>query len=201
MEGGPPVMQEQPENTARTVRKVTDFAQLKAMSHPTRMRMLTLMSNERPYTVSEIATALGESAGTISYHLRQLEKAGVVMQVPSPDGDGRKSCWQAVGEGYELSVDAKDASAVAQALDQAGAEFLRAGRERYRAAADSLPAEWRDPGCETSSVILLTAEEYAQMSAELLAVTRKWTQRNLTHREGDGSQPVMLATELFKWIP
>ena len=194
-------MQEPRENTDRTVHKVTDYAQLKAMSHPTRMRILTLMSNKRPYTVSEIGTALGESAGTTSYHLRQLEKAGVVMQVPSPDGDGRKSCWRAVDEGYELSVDAKDTPAIAQALDQAGAEFLQAGRERYQAAADSLPAEWRDPGCNTGSVILLTAEEYAQMSAELLAVTQKWTQRNLTHREGDGSQPVMLATELFKWIP
>lgn len=71
---------------------VTDTNRLKALSHPTRLRILTVMSDTEPVTVGQIAEQLGESAGTVSYHLKQLEKAGFVTQTPSPDGDNRRSC-------------------------------------------------------------------------------------------------------------
>lgn len=54
---------------------VTDTNRLKALSHPTRLRILTVMSDTKPVTVGQIAEQLGESAGTVSYHLKQLEKA------------------------------------------------------------------------------------------------------------------------------
>ena len=59
---------------------VTDANRLKALSHPTRLRILTVMSDTEPVTVGQIAEQLGESAGTVSYHLKQLEKAGFVTQ-------------------------------------------------------------------------------------------------------------------------
>ena len=65
---------------------VPDTNRLKALSHPTRLRILTVMSDTKPVTVGQIAEQLGESAGTVSYHLKQLEKAGFVTQTPSPDG-------------------------------------------------------------------------------------------------------------------
>ena len=74
---------------------VTGTNRLKALSHPTRLRILTVMSDTKPVTVGQIAEQLGESAGTVSYHLKQLEKAGFVTQTPSPDGDNRRSCWLA----------------------------------------------------------------------------------------------------------
>ena len=72
---------------------VTGTNRLKALSHPTRLRILTVMSDTKPVTVGQIAEQLGESAGTVSYHLKQLEKAGFVTQTPSPDGDNRRSGW------------------------------------------------------------------------------------------------------------
>lgn len=56
---------------------VTGTNRLKALSHPTRLRILTVMSDTKPVTVGQIAEQLGESAGTVSYHLKQLEKAGI----------------------------------------------------------------------------------------------------------------------------
>lgn len=58
---------------------VTDTNRLKALSHPTRLRILTVMSDTEPVTVGQIAEQLGESAGTVSYHLKQLEKAGFAI--------------------------------------------------------------------------------------------------------------------------
>ncbi|KAB8294365.1 metalloregulator ArsR/SmtB family transcription factor [Bifidobacterium avesanii] len=187
--------------TGRPVHTITDFAQLKALSHPTRMRILTTLSDEHPCTVGDIAEALGESAGTVSYHLKQLEKAGIVTQSPSPDGDRRKSCWTANQGAFQFSVSHDDNPALADAMDQAGREFYLAGRERYQAKAESLPAEWRKPAQSVASVIRLTAEEYQRMSDEFAELTRKWADVNLQHTEGDGSQPVMLVTDLFKWVP
>lgn len=63
---------------------VTDTNRLKALSHPTRLRILTVMSDTKPVTVGQIAEQLGESAGTVSYHLKQLEKAGFVTQTHHP---------------------------------------------------------------------------------------------------------------------
>ena len=65
---------------------VTDANRLKALSHPTRLRILTVMSDTEPVTVGQIAEQLGESAGTVSYHLKQLEKAGFVTQNAHPPG-------------------------------------------------------------------------------------------------------------------
>lgn len=43
---------------------VTGTNRLKALSHPTRLRILTVMSDTEPVTVGQIAEQLGESAGT-----------------------------------------------------------------------------------------------------------------------------------------
>lgn len=96
---------------------VTDTNRLKALSHPTRLRILTVMSDTEPVTVGQIAEQLGESAGTVSYHLKQLEKAGFVTQTPSPDGDNRRSCWLAAQRRLEINADAAVDSAMATTMD------------------------------------------------------------------------------------
>ena len=53
----------------------------------------------------------------------------------------------------------------------------------------------------SSSVLRLTGEEYARMSQELRELFNTWTSRDLAHEEGDGSQPVMLNIDAFRWLP
>ena len=102
---------------------VTGTNRLKALSHPTRLRILTVMSDTKPVTVGQIAEQLGESAGTVSYHLKQLEKAGFVTQTPSPDGDNRRSCWLAAQRRLEINADAAVDSAMATTMDQVSSTF------------------------------------------------------------------------------
>ena len=56
-----------------------DAAQLRALSHPLRLRMLEVL-REGPATASALGRRLGESSGATSYHLRALAKAGVVEE-------------------------------------------------------------------------------------------------------------------------
>lgn len=39
------------------------------------------------------------------------------------------------------------------------------------------------------------------MSQELRELFNTWTSRDLAHEEGDGSQPVMLNIDAFRWLP
>lgn len=180
---------------------VTGTNRLKALSHPTRLRILTVMSDTKLVTVGQIAEQLGESAGTVSYHLKQLEKAGFVTQTPSPDGDNRRSCWLAAQSRLEINADAAVDSAMATTMDQVSSTFRQEAWQRYRSASDNLPKQWTDPTVTSSSVLRLTSEEYARMSQELRELFNTWTSRNLAHEEGDGSQSVMLNIDAFRWLP
>jgi DNA-binding transcriptional ArsR family regulator len=50
---------------------------LRAVAHPLRLRMLSLLSGEQ-LSASDIARRLGESAANVSFHLRKLHEVGLV---------------------------------------------------------------------------------------------------------------------------
>ena len=54
--------------------------QLKALGAPTRMAILTLLL-ERAATTTHLAEALGKPKGTVGYHLKVLEGAGLIRVV------------------------------------------------------------------------------------------------------------------------
>lgn len=70
---------------------------LRALAHPLRVRILHVLTTRGPQTASSLATALGESTGSTSYHLRQLEAKGFIDEDASL-GTGRERWWRrAVG--------------------------------------------------------------------------------------------------------
>ena len=80
---------------ALTSKLVEDLDTLKAVSHPMRMRLLGALRVSGPQTASELGRELGESSGSTSYHLRQLERFGFVGDdVEQPSGRERR--WRAL---------------------------------------------------------------------------------------------------------
>lgn len=61
-----------------TSKVVEDLDTLKAVSHPLRMQLLGALRRNGPSTASELGRELGQSSGSTSYHLRQLERFGFV---------------------------------------------------------------------------------------------------------------------------
>ena len=51
---------------------------LRALAHPLRVQLFSALTSFGPATASALAARLGESSGSTSYHLRQLEKHGFV---------------------------------------------------------------------------------------------------------------------------
>ena len=80
---------------AFTVREITDVETLRAVAHPLRMHLLGALRRDGAATASELGRALGESSGSTSYHLRQLERFGFVAE-DEVQPSGRERRWKAV---------------------------------------------------------------------------------------------------------
>ncbi|WP_404313177.1 helix-turn-helix domain-containing protein [Agrococcus terreus] len=70
-----------------------DLESLKALAHPLRVRILHVLTTRGPQTASSLAAALGESTGSTSYHLRQLEAKGYIAE-DVDRGTARERWWR-----------------------------------------------------------------------------------------------------------
>jgi DNA-binding transcriptional ArsR family regulator len=64
----------------KPIKSIDDPRYVKAMSHPLRVRILAMLG-ERKASPKQLAGWLGTSLGTVAYHVRTLERAGLVELV------------------------------------------------------------------------------------------------------------------------
>jgi DNA-binding transcriptional ArsR family regulator len=100
-------------------RIVLDARSLRALAHPVRVRLLSLLRTEGPSTATRLAARLGLNSGATSYHLRQLGEAGVVVE-DTERGNARERWWRAGHDSTELN----DADLIARE-PEAAFEYLR----------------------------------------------------------------------------
>ena len=63
----------------RELLDVTDTEQLRAMGHPTRLRLLLALPANGA-TISQLSAGLGTNKGNVAHHLAVLERAGLVRR-------------------------------------------------------------------------------------------------------------------------
>lgn len=63
---------------------------LRLLAHPARQRVINEVYDGRELTATEAAELCGLTPSAMSYHLRMLEKAGVLVPVPAEDGRERR---------------------------------------------------------------------------------------------------------------
>jgi DNA-binding transcriptional ArsR family regulator len=132
---------------------------LKALSHVGRLRMLGLLRSEGPATATTLAARLGLNSGATSYHLRQLEKHGFVVE-DSERGNARDRWWRAAHSTTQTDStdittpeehDTYDAYLQAVVLYQQ--DRLQRSLEERRL----LPDSWRNAGDMSDFALRLTA--------------------------------------------
>ena len=74
---------------------VLEMQAVRALAHPLRIRILDELSMFGPLTASGLGERLSESSGSMSYHLRQLEKHRIVREVEGK-GSARERWWERV---------------------------------------------------------------------------------------------------------
>ena len=149
---------------------------LKALSHPGRLRMLGLLRTEGPATATTLATRLGLNSGATSYHLRQLERHGFVVE-DTERGNARDRWWRAAHS--FTRIDAADATtpeehdtydAYLQAVGVIYAEQLQHSLEERR----TLPAPWQDAGNLSDWSLHLTPERAKALVEALHELVEGW---------------------------
>src|SRR3954471_7410443 len=80
------------EKDPRRSRLLNDPLAIRAMAHPVRLDLQSLLGREGPMTAAEAARRLGISQALASHHLRQLAKYGYVE--PADAGDNRERPWR-----------------------------------------------------------------------------------------------------------
>src|ERR671911_2321151 len=83
-----------PPTPASVTVKRLDGGSLRALAHPLRVRLLSLLRGQGPATATILGERLGESSGATSYHLRVLAEHGFVVDEPTRNR-GRERWWRA----------------------------------------------------------------------------------------------------------
>jgi DNA-binding transcriptional ArsR family regulator len=159
-------MTDQPTSTPGT--RDLDIESLKALSHPLRVRLFNELSIHGAATASKLADRVGESSGSTSYHLRQLERHGFVREVEGR-GTARERWWERVPGSINLSPPKTTATPSGrEATILVSREFARLKAQTLETfverGLDTLPRPWYDASTVSQSSLQLTLEQLTELS-------------------------------------
>jgi DNA-binding transcriptional ArsR family regulator len=154
------------------LRNVSDARTLRALAHPVRIALMEALSLGGAMTATEVGEQIGESPTTCSFHLRQLAKYGFVEEAGG--GKGRARPWRMTLIGMHIANthDDPETEVAATALTRLMRERQLDRYRTWEETKASYPRKWRDAAEDSQLVFYATAEELAQLNAELLALLR-----------------------------
>jgi len=163
-------------------RIVPTAEQLRALTHPIRLRLLGLLRADGPQTSAELARRTGLNTGATSYHLRMLASHGFIEDAPGL-GTARERHWRAVH--LLTSVPETPAAAPADAsgsarptLDERAAYIQAVVTQETRAmqsAAEEwqeLPEQWRSATLFDDVLLRLSADQAREVADRLQETLR-----------------------------
>jgi DNA-binding transcriptional ArsR family regulator len=157
--------------------RVQDPAALRAIAHPTRQRILTELAVLGHARAADLAQVIGEPANSVSFHLRVLAKAGMIVEAPEQARDRRDRVWTNVAESY--------------AVDPGTPEVVREVVRPALRWAERLFADANDTGTRQEdqlfaiSALVLTPQQAAEMAQEVTDLLERWAHRALTEAQED----------------
>lgn len=181
--------------------RVTDPVVLRALAHPTRLRLLGELRTHGPATVGQLAARTGQAVGSVSYHLRALAAHGLVAEVPERARDRRERWWAAAHrtttvDPADVAGDAAGEAALA-GLRRAILKGYARGLEAALDAEPGLPAQWVAANASGDELLHLTVEEAATLRTELEELVARWTARATAGRPD--ARPVWLIYHAVRW--
>lgn len=177
---------------------------LKALAHPLRVRVLDELSMYGPLTASGLGERLGESSGATSYHLRQLEKHGLVREVEGK-GNARERWWERK-PGSISTPDPNDLPAgsserlAAQLIEN---EWNRSREATFHEFVDEggnvFGREWLDVATADTINLRLTPEQMHGLVSEIDVVLHRYIDA-YKKTPTDGSRPVQIQLNAFPLV-
>jgi DNA-binding transcriptional ArsR family regulator len=172
---------------------MTTIDVLRAVHHPIRRRIIEYLYIYGDSQVGKLAKALELQVGSISHHLRMLERAGVVERAPELAVDGRTSWWRT--SGISISWDVDDyADKPAEMMQARAAERLnfehqirRFSEWRKKSAGYSRP--WRRSAFSADGLAYATPDELSELSSLVAETVSSWREA-IDRDDGQEREPV-----------
>jgi DNA-binding transcriptional ArsR family regulator len=163
---------------SRTVRRILDDpVAIRALAHPLRLKLRTLIGRQGPMTAAQAARELGISQALASHHLRQLAKYGFVE--PAAGGNNRDRPWRITHTSMALprGVPDEPTSVAGDLLEQVVAERAIEHLVDWHQHRDDYDPRWREHSGVGQSLVYVTVEEYAALHHALDALINPLVER------------------------
>ena len=148
-----------------------------ALAHSTRLSVLELLAREGPLTATEAGRHLGESPGTMSWHLQLLARHGFITEARG--AVGRRRPWTLTAAGTRVAPEpatpeerrATDAL-FAVVIDRSVRQLRAWLATRY-----SAPRRWQRAAALSEWTLYLTADETRLLRDEIYALFGRYADR------------------------
>lgn len=148
--------------------EITDPKAIRALAHAARLEVISeLYSTQASRTATELAAQTGLTPSAMSYHLRALQKWGIVVPAATA-GDARERRWKAAGTDFTINSGGGVASPEFAVLDLE----LDAYRRRVNAYAKTRD-ERRQRGEPADSSVVLASNLLYLTPAQRAELTQK----------------------------
>jgi DNA-binding transcriptional ArsR family regulator len=189
-----------PVETGEPVR-LTDPRAIRALAHPARLAVIDALYAGGEMTATECAAVVGLSPSAMSYHLRSLEKAGIVERAPST-GDGRERPWRAAGSHLQVeSGSAPGNLAASQALNATVMSRTLSELDDWIARRSDEDKEWDEASSFTNGQAWLTVDEARELSQHLRAALDRYRGRRFPEKRPAGARRVRVSQLVFPIDP
>ncbi len=150
---------------------------IRALAHPARLAIIDALATGEELTATQAAELTGLSPSATAYHLKLLERYGVVETAP-PRPDRRERPWRAADRHIQVSLDTSTpaGSSAAAAVESAIVDSTRAVAVDFTESSYAEPEEWRK-GLLNNVDLWLTAEEFQRVGEQLVAVLEPYRGR------------------------
>jgi DNA-binding transcriptional ArsR family regulator len=152
--------------------ELTDPRALRALAHPTRLKLVTLLRRRGPMTASRAGELIGESPASCSFHLRQLARWRLVEEAGG--GRGRERPWRATARSTAWKVSGPEAAEPSAALSALVAQYQMGALLRALEALPGEPEPWQRAHQLTDTVLELTPEQLEELGARVLELIRSY---------------------------
>ncbi|TDW88231.1 MULTISPECIES: helix-turn-helix transcriptional regulator [Kribbella] len=172
---------------------ITDPKAIRALAHPARQRVIDELFNGKVLTATECAELAGLTPSAMSYHLRALEKWGIIQRADE-SADGRERPWQAPAASLVISSQSTSAGRLASqamiktAMDGVLDQFVDMDADD----------PWDDVSSMSRSRLWLTHDEAKRFNEELIEVVDRYKKGRTITSHPAGAREV---TSLIAVVP
>lgn len=171
--------------------EIENLDQLRAIADMRRLRIIELL-RERPMTVTQLGDLLGESPAKVHYHVRELEKVGLLCLVETREKGGiLEKYYQPIAR--EISVEKQLLAVPTDEALAAASRLLNQIKEGFQSALRTALSQKDQPPKMTFGFMntYLTAEEQEQLSKQIFELIKPYE-----NRRGIAGEQEMLYTLL-----